>query len=449
MKRNAMIGWGVGSFTTAALTGAVGLLHLRFMTDSLGLAMGLAGMLVVISRVYDSALDPLMGVISDRTRTRWGRHRPYLFGGGVMAAISLVVMFNIPESLSGAALVLYVTFSLLLYSTAYTLFRIPYLALGRSITQDFNERSHLITISVYGASLGGLAATSAAPYLLATLGSDRAGHGEVAWALAVLIALGGIISFWLIDTEAGEVDAAGAAVKRDHISFREAGSALRQNRPFQYLIGFKVMMFTGIAVHGASVPYYTRYVLGLSDKALGGMFLAQMIAMMASQVIWVQIARRIGRRNGLMTAALASVTGMFCWFLVPAAHPSPWITILAAFQGAAGGGVFFGLYTVLTDTMDHSRKQAGGAGREGILAGVFVMVEKASLAVGTFIFSTVLGVVGYVSAKNAGVSAQPAAVVTGISISMSILPALLAVLGCLFLRKLHLATAPGNATSEE
>lgn len=442
MKRRAMIGWGVGSFTSSALIGAVGLLHLRFMTDSLGLAISLAGILVVVSRIYDSLLDPIVGVISDRTRTPWGRHRPYLFGGGLLSALALIVMFNVPLSLSGAGLVAYVTFSLLLFSTAYTMFRIPYLALGRSITQDFTERSRLITFSVYGSSLGGLAATSAAPYLLATLGSDRAGHGEVAWVLAALIALGGIVSFWLIDTEAGEVDADGAAVKRAHISFAQAWVALRENKPFQSLIGFKVAMFTGLAINGPAVPFYTRYVLGVSDKSLGGLFFAQMVAMTVSQFLWVRGASRFGRRNALMAAAMMQVVAMFCWFLIPPTHPFPWLWVLAAFQGVSGGGIFFGLYTVLTDTMDLSRKDPANAGREGILAGVFVMVEKATTALGTVIFSTILGAVGYVSAKNAGVTAQPASVIAGISLAMSVLPAILAIIGCLFLRKLHLPTAP-------
>ncbi len=442
MKRSALIGWGVGSFTSSSLVGAVGLLHLRFMTDSLGLAMGLAGMLIVASKIYDALLDPVMGVVSDRTRTPWGRHRPYLFGGGLLAAVSLVLLFNVPARLSGTPLVLFVAFSLLLFSTAYTMFRIPYLALGRSITQDFNERSKLMTFSVYGSSLGGLAATSAAPYLLSTLGSDRAGHGLVAWILAGMIAVGGIVSFLLIDTEDAELDESGAASTRSHLSFRDAWSALRQNRPFQHLMGFKVTMFAGLTLHGAAIPYYTRHVLGASDAALSGIFLAQMIAMMASQVFWVRAARRFGRRNALMTATLMQMTAMVCWYLIPIGHPNPWVQILGAFQGVCGGGIFFGLYTVLTDTMDLSRKNGGGAGQEGVLAGVFVMVEKATAAFGTFVFSTILGVVGYVSAKDAGAAAQPHQVIVGISVAMSLLPAICALIACLFLRKLNIPHIP-------
>lgn len=97
MKRRQLIGWGLGSFTSASLVGAVGLLHMRFMTDLLGIAMAAAGFLVVLSKIYDAILDPLMGAFSDRTRTRWGRYRPYLAGGGLLAALSLVMLFNVPR----------------------------------------------------------------------------------------------------------------------------------------------------------------------------------------------------------------------------------------------------------------------------------------------------------------------------------------------------------------
>jgi Na+/melibiose symporter-like transporter len=448
MKRKALIGWAIGSFSSSVLIGAVGLLHLRFMTDSLGLAIALAGMLVVVSRIYDAVLDPVMGVLSDRTRTPWGRYRPYLLGGSLLSALSLVVMFNVPRSLSGIGLIAYVTFSLLLFSTAYTMWRIPYLALGRTITQDFNERSKLITFSVYGSSLGGFAATSAAPFLLAKMGSDRAGHGVIAMLLAVLIAIAGIVCFLLLDSEVAEIDADGAAIVSRPISFGEAGRVLRENRPFQSLIGFKVMMFTALAIHGTALPYYTRHVLKASDVSLSSIFLAQMIASAGSQFVWVRAARRFGRRNALLTAGLMQICAFGGWILLPVGHPAPWMQILSAFQGMAGGGIFFGLYTVLTDTMDYARNHGDGGAREGILAGVFVMVEKGTTALGTFIFSSILAYVGYVSAQNAGSYAQPHGVLLGITLAVSVLPAAAALIGCLFLGMLHLPAGPGREQAE-
>lgn len=436
MQRKAVIGWAIGSFTSASLVSAVGLLHLRFMTDSLGLSIGLAGLLVVVSRVYDTILDPIVGVLSDRTETRFGRYRPYLVGGGLLAALSLVMLFNVPASLSGSALVGYITFSLIVFSTAYTLFRIPYLALGRSITQDFAERSRLMTFSVYGSSLGSLAATSAAPLLLSQIGSDRAGHGVVALILSALIAAGGIATFLMIDTEAS-TDAPKSA-QADHLSIRETIAALRENQPFQCLIAFKIVMFVGLAMHMSAIPYFTRHVLGASDMSLSSLFLTQTVMMMASQTLWVRLAGRIGRRNGLLTAALLEAVAMALWWFIPPSQPTPWLQICGALNGMAGGGIFFGLYTVLTDTMDQTRRRNGNTGREGILAGVFVMVEKATTAMGTFIFSTLLGWFGYISAHDAGSAVQPAGVSTGILLAVSALPAGAALVACLFLRWMHL-----------
>ena len=281
MKSRMLIGWAVGSFTSAALVGAVGLLHLRFMTDSLGIAVGLAGMLVVVSRVYDAVLDPLMGYFSDRTTTRWGSYRPYLLVGSVLAGLSLVLLFNVPLGFGTTGAAAFSGAVLLLYSTAYTMYRIPYLALGRAITQDFASRSRLMTFSVCGSSVGTLTATSLAPLLLAHFGSDRAAHADLSWLLALFVVLGGVATFLLIDTEGQREQAPG-----EGFSIGAAAAAIASNRPFRNLIGFKVLMFAGLAVHGAAIPFYTRHVLHATDLSLSSIFLMQTLAMMASQPLW-------------------------------------------------------------------------------------------------------------------------------------------------------------------
>jgi Na+/melibiose symporter-like transporter len=434
MKHKALIGWGLGSFTSAALVGAVGLLHLRFMTDSLGMAIGAAGLLVVLSKLYDAAIDPLVGILSDHTQSRWGRHRPYLAGGAILAGVSLVMLFNVPLALSATGLQIWSGASLLLFSTAYTLYRIPYLAIGRQITQDFHERSRLMTFSVYGSSFGGLAATSAAPWMLASLGGDRAAHGLLALVLAALVAAGGIGTFLLID---GLEDNTPTPT-RTPLNLRATIAAIAANQPFRSLMAFKIIMFTGLTLHGTALPYYTRHVLHSSDKSLATIFLLQTLGMMASQPAWVRLAARFGRRQALIGAALSQTLFMFCWFLVPSAHPLPWVLILGGLEGLCFGGLFFGLYTVLTDTMDHARAHLATQGSEGALAGVFVMVEKATSALGIFIFSTIMSANGFASAHDAG-SAQNAGVMLGIVLALSVLPALAAVLACLFLRPPPLA----------
>lgn len=431
MKKSAYLGWAIGSFTSSALVSAVGLLHLRFMTDSLGLAIGLAGMLTVLAKVYDAACDPLMGHIGDRTRTRFGKYRPYLLGGGLFAGLSMALLFNVPATLTGGALIAWVAASLLLFSTAYTLFRIPYLALGRALTTDFAERSRLMTFSVYGSSLGNMAATAAAPFLLSRIGSDRAGHAAVALILGALIALGGVASFLLLR----EREATAAATASDgHGTLRDALAALRANPPFLCLIAFKVVLFCGLTVHMSAIPYYTRHVLGVADSTLGSIFLAQTLAMMVSQQLWSRLAARQGRRFALLAASALCAVAYMGWLFVPPAHPEPFVHLCAIVSGVATGGVFLGLYTVLTDTMDFARR-AQGQDRAGVLAGVFVMVEKGTAAFGTWAFSMTMAAVGFVSATGAGAAAQSPQVRMGIVVALSLAPALAALAaGTIFLR---------------
>lgn len=440
MKKTAYLGWAIGSFTSSALVSAVGLLHLRFMTDSLGLAIGLAGMLTVLAKIYDAACDPLMGHIGDRTHTRFGKYRPYLLGGGLMAGLSMAMLFNVPAALSGTGLWVWVGMTLLFFSTAYTLFRIPYLALGRAITSNFQERSKLMTFSVYGSSLGNMAATAAAPFLLSRIGSDRAGHGTVAIVLGVLIALGGAASFALLR----EGEAAEAAPPGDG-SLREAAGALRRNRPFLCLIGFKLVLFSGLTVHMAAMPFYTRHVLGVAESTLGSIFLVQTLAMMGSQYLWVRVAARHGRRNALLGASALCALAYLSWLFVPAARPEPVVHLCALVSGIATGGIFLGLYTVLTDTMDYSR-QVQGDNRAGMLAGVFVMVEKGTAAFGTFVFSMTMAWVGFVSSTGNGADAQPPSVRLGIIVALSVVPSLAAVAAGLVMLRYRL---PGHAEPEQ
>ena len=433
MNKSALLGWGLGSFTTSVLINTVGLLQLRFMVDSLGIGIGVAGTLVALSKIYDAATDPVMGMICDQTVSRWGRYRPYLLAGGPLAALSLVLLFNVPAAAVGRGLVAYMALMLLLFSTAYTMFRIPYLAMGAELTRGFDQRSQLMTFSVYGSSLGGLFATSAAPFLLSRIGSDRAGHGTVACLLSVLIAVGGVACAALTRAPTSPTRS------RPHISLRDRIAILRKSRPFLLLIGFKLTMFSGLALHATVIPFYTRHVLRATDSTLGMYFLCHTLAMMSSQFLWVRLARRLGRRNALILAALCETFLMLSWIAVPTAHPMPWVLLLGAAEGTASGGLFFGLYTVLGDVMTHERER-GATEREGVFAGIFVMVEKITSAIGTAVFSGILAAVGYVSDTDSGAAAQAPAVAASIIVALAAIPAAAAILACVVFRHYELSS---------
>jgi sugar (glycoside-pentoside-hexuronide) transporter len=409
-------GWALGSFATSILVNSTGLLGLRFMTDELGIGAALAASLLVLSKIYDGITDPIMGVVSDRTRSRWGRRRPYLLAGAFLCATAMYAMFNVPDMGSPRALATYMVCALLLYATAYTVFRIPYLSLGADLTRSFADRSRLMTFNVYGSSLGSLFATTAAPFLLAFAGGGREAHGLMASILAALILVSGLACFRLT---AGAPDIEPAPARA--YTLREKLDALAQNRPFVLLITTKILLFVGLGVHSTGIAFFTKHALGLSDYSLGTLFMLQTLATVVSQPLWMRIANAFGRRNCLLIAVGCDVLVMSAFWLVPADGADVWLVALGPLKGLVGGGIFLSMQCMLPDTMNYDARRFG-MHREGLFAGIFVMVEKFTQAIAAAVFGAVIGTMGYVAAAGAG-TAQPAEAILGIRIAVSVVPA--------------------------
>ncbi len=187
-------------------------------------------------------------------------------------------------------------------------------------------------------------------------------------------------------------------------------------------------------MHISAIPYYTRHVLGVSDSVLGTIFAVQTGMMVLSQAGWVRVAARFGRRNGLIISGVMCTLAYLTWAFIPSEAAIPMVFVAAAMSGLATGGVFLGLYTVLTDTMDYL-KRTQGENRAGMLAGVFVMVEKGTSALGIFAFSMIMAWSGFQSAIGSGAHAQPDGVRTGILASVAIIPAIGSVIATLIMTR--------------
>jgi len=431
------LGWGLGSFCTSVLVNSIGLLHLRFMTDSLGIAAAMAGMLVAISKIYDTIANPLTGIISDRTTSRWGRRRPYLFVGAFGCALAMILLFNVPHFESTAATAVYMGGMLMFYATFYSLFRTPYLALPPEITSDFQERSKLMQFSVYGSSVGSLFATTMAPYMLDWFGGGREAHADMSYILAGLILIGGLGCF---AATSNIKETKFKAVHTDQGDWRHQWRTMLDNRPFVVLIVFKVVMFIGFYMHGIAIPYFSRHVIKASDTWLGSIYLARTLTMIVSQPFWAWLARRYGRRNALMAAGLLEVICMLSWVFITTENALGMVIPVGFLQGLSSGGIFFGLYTTLPDTMEYDRRRTG-LQREGVFAGIFSMVEKITNALAVSLFGITIGMLGYLSSTDAGATAQPESAIQGIYLALCWVPTALSAAACFILRYYNLSEA--------
>ena len=160
------LGFGVGTVGVSVMLNAVTTYFPAFMSTVMGKDAAVAGYLLMLSKLYDAVADVVIGSMSDRTRSRWGRRRPYLLVGALISAISYLMIFS-PPTLSEGMVPIYMFVALVIYSTGYSLFNVPYMAMPAEMTDDPHQRSKLMSFRVVNGALGNLVGGWATASLIA------------------------------------------------------------------------------------------------------------------------------------------------------------------------------------------------------------------------------------------------------------------------------------------
>lgn len=409
------IGWGLGSMSGSALSLTANTLLMRFMTDTLGISAALGSSVFAVAKLWDAFNDPLVGALSDRVNTPWGRRLPWILVGGLASAAVVVASFAVPIQ-SGPALVAYMGIAMLLFATTYSLLMIPYLAMPAEITDSYHGRTQLMSFRVLFSSLGSTLALTAGPFMLSHWGATRAGHASMALVIASVAALATILCVWLIRDAPRTIRPA----EPPPPLLAQLRSAL-SNRPFVWLLVAKTLYFVSLTFTLTTFAYFTKHVLKTSDAWLGGFLAAQSLSVVLSQPIWLRVARLLGKQRGFMLAALCYGLAYFTWWFAGPDEPRALIFARAIAIGIAGGGTFLLTQAMLPDAIEYDYYRTG-LRREGVFTGVFVFVEQAAGAVGAAILGLVLSSMGYVAATEGRLVQQPESAILGIYICMAILP---------------------------
>ncbi len=400
LPRGAVIGYGAGNFAFALL-GLVVAVNLQFFyTDYVGLAAGLVSWALLFARLVDAFVDPLMGYLSDRTDTRFGRRRPYIAGSAVPLGIAFYLLFappavDDPARHQGMLLV----YMMGLYTLTYfiwTVGAIPYYSLGAELTDDYHERTQVISVRE-GMGLAGLLAATILPAYLIHLYGGRAGYAAMGAVLGLSTTLFLLLS-GLAVSERAEF--------RGRPSMNPYAGIMTTLRNTQYrvlLIAFACSALAG-AVPAVLVIYIAVYIIGTPPWWAASIpewlptwsyyLLLYFLCGVISLPAWNRIAARWGKKATWSAAiVLATLTSAACF----------WLT-----EGAVGyysvllvlGGISFGNYQTLppsmvADLIDHDEVVTGGR-REGSYFALWSFAIKAANAVTGFAALQVLEHVGYV-----------------------------------------------------
>lgn len=411
----AVFGWGLGSVGTLVLLNITNSLVLKYLVDIVGVAAAIAGTIIAATRIFDAFLDPFMGSFSDATVSRWGRRRPFLLAGGVMCAAAPILIFAAPSALTGSSAVAYMVVALLFYALAYTTFNVPYMAMPVEMTQSHHERTYLFSFRIYATAIAGVIGGAMAPSLVEYFGGGREGFAMMAYIMSAVILTACFTSFYL--TRNAPVSDAPIADKNP--KFTQIRYALR-NKPFLSLMIAKIFLVSGTGIGGAAMAFFVTIVLEKPLSWLGFFVIGATIGMMGSQVLWLKIARALGKRKCFLIAAAFYIVVVLTWLLAGPEETQIAVAVRAFALGVFGGGLLLTSQAMLPDTLQHELELTG-VQHEGVLTGIYTTVERGASALGVAIAGFVLGAGGYIGGLDP--AQQSASAISAIYLCMAVLPA--------------------------
>lgn len=418
------IGWAIGSVATSTLLFVVNTLYLKYIVDHLLISATLAATILAATRVFDAAIDPLMGSISDHTRSRWGRRRPYLLIGGILCALSVVLLFSDPLGVALYSPPIYVAVTLCIYAIGYTVFNVPYITMSYELTESPKQRTSLMSYRVYAMGAAGIMAQALAPWIVTEAGGGLRGFAMVGWAMCLVVLLSCLTAFFA--TSNARVVPVKKTGKRPRL--RDMRTALG-NKPFIRLILAKSAYLFGVGIQAAALAFFVTTALQQELKILGALSASLLACLIISQPLWVRVCNKFGKRTAFFIAAPMTVLVNLSWLLAEPGEPTLGFIIRGIVIGFCGGGINLAIQAMLPDVLQHEAERSSSP-QEGVLAGIFTTVERGVAAGSVAAAGIVMGIGGYV----AGQSVQSESAIQSLYICVAVMPCIGAIGGALILR---------------
>ncbi len=380
------VGYGVGDFGINLFFISTLTYLLYFYTDVFGLSAAAAAGVMAVARVVDAVTDPLMGAIAERTRSRWGRLRPYILFGALPLGVSGVLTFASPDfSDSGKLWWAYLTY--IAFSMAFTVVAVPYAALTASLTADYHERTVLSTIRMACAFGGGLAISVGMPILVGRFDSEAEGYF---WSMLIFAALATPLLAWTFAQTEERIQPPPA----QRLAIRDSLRAVFLNPP---LLVVMVMFSCGMlsfTVRQATAIYYFKYNLERPDL-IETWFLATLSIMFVGLVFTPRLADRYGKPGGILIGAVVTIAAALGLYFTP--YDEIELIFLWGCLMALGGTPIAVLgWAMIPDTVDYAQARFG-VRADGSVFAMSSFFQKLAKALGGAGVAAVLALAGYMA----------------------------------------------------
>lgn len=414
------LGYGLGDTASNIFFQFVNIFLLYYYTDVLGLAPAAVGTLFVVTRFWDAVNDPLMGAISDRTNTRFGKYRPYLLWMAVPFGLFGYLVFANPDfSQAGKLVYAYVTYIGLMM--AYTAINVPYSALMGVMTPSSAERTSLSSYRFVGAFSGMLLISLCVRPLVRELGGDDEATGfKLSMALLSVIAVLMFLTTFATTRERIKPQSnEGQSIRRD-LKF------LAQNRPWIIMVIAAILTLSNVAVRGAVTNHFFKYYVG-DDGTPVLWFLDRTSLILTSGALafivgiffTTALGKRFGKRNALMGLTILNGLTLIAFYFIPAESYGTMLAVNALGNLIAGPTPAL-VWAIYTDVVDYGEWKFGRR-TTGLAFSAAMFAQKMGLTIGGGAAGWLLAFYGFVANEQ-----QSETSLQGIRLMFSVLPGALA-----------------------
>ena len=420
LSRRTKLSYGVGDVGLSLTSTILGAYFAIFLTDVVGITPGIAAAAIFIGRSWDYINDPIIGHISDRTRSRWGRRRPFILFGSVPFALAFMLLWWRPPIESHVALAVYYALAYIVFDAAATFVYMPYFALTPDLTPDYDERTSLTTYRMFFSILASLVAFTVP---LSIVGGFSPDHASRVMGMGAIFAVISMLPMLLVFAGTREPEAYQALAQP---GLRESLRAAIRNRPFVFSVGLFLLTWVSVDILQSTLLYFIKYIVGFegqSDVIMGTIFVTAIVAL----PLWAWASGRWSKQRAYVMGIAFWAGVQLVLVTLDAGVALQTVLVLGVLAGIGVGAAHVLPWSILPDAMEWDEWQTGER-HEGMFYSLVTLMQKVASSVALPLVLLVLQVTGYV--PNAPV--QPASAQLGIRIVVGPIPAVLLCLGILF-----------------
>lgn len=432
IKLREKIGYGFGDMASSMFWKLFGSYLMIFYTDVFGLSAAVVGTMFLVTRIWDSVFDPIVGVIADRTESRWGKFRPYLLFLAVPFALIGILTFTTPDfSFTGKLVYAYITYSLMMM--VYSAINVPYASLLGVMSPDPKERN---TLSTYRMTFAYIGSFIALLLFMPMVNVFSEGHSEQhGWMMSVIViaVMCAVLFFGCFALTRERV----RPIKKTQTLLKDDLSDLLHNRPWWILLGSGVAALVFNSIRDGATVYYFKYFIVEEEFStvslfgvsfvLSGLYLAVgQAANIIGVIMAAPLSNRFGKKKTYMAAMIIAtvLSVIFYWF---DKDDLAMIFIFQVLISICAGSIFPLLWSMYADCADYSELRTGNRAT-GLIFSSSSMSLKFGWAIGSAVTGWLLAYFGFQA--NA---VQSAEAINGIKMFLSFLPAVGTVLSVLFI----------------